>query len=281
MIKRLTDKDEILRISKSDSEYISSFGKEFRWGSVQDIKIDSMLNNKLGIPGYKGKKSFFEFAKSIPTLGEIDENIKKADLEERVRMYALYRATNIRSSWLDESYIGTLDGVELNPKEPDDWDFRLKGIEFDLKSSPFPVSEDFSWCKNGSSISNNPEKFVRDMFLYSSPGDRANPYTHKQSNRFFMVYKSAIDKDYSWKKRPNTIRLKFVLTDKKRSLFEKIFQEFNEDNILHYNNMWYQWDNPKTGEREDHFYKDVYCAICLIGEDDNGELKYKLLKKSN
>lgn len=278
---RITDKNEIIRIANSDSEFISSLGNEFRWGTKQKSELDLTLDNELGIPDRNGKKTFFEFAKSIPTLDEIDETIKKTNFEEFSRMYALYRAANIRASWLDESYVGTLDGVELNPKEPDDWDFKFKGVEFDLKSSTFPASKDFSWCKSGESIRDNPEKFVRDMFWYSSKGNRANPYVHKQSNRFFMVYKSLMDKKYSWNNRPNTTRLKFVLTDKKRDLFEKVFQEFNKDNILHYKDMWYQWVNPKTNKTENHLFKDVYCAICLIGEDDDGNLKYKLMKDVN
>ena len=271
-MSRITDKEELLSIIEKDKEFINKIdGSSCAWGQVQGNDPDDKLGRCFG--------NFFDFAKS-GTLEEVAKKIKEStSLTNPLKMYSMVRALTIRNAWLDESLIGTFSGVELCPNDNDYWDFEYKGIRWDLKSSQAPRK--FDKFKSYDEISANGEDFIRTMFLEASKGKRANPAYHKESNRFFMVYRSFKDKDYYDRNGStiNTVILKSNFNVKENA-FKHIFDNFSEENVFHLKDVKYYWKN-NYGVLKEYNYDDVWSFICLVSEMEDGEVKVEMLKNSN
>ena len=264
---RLTNKEEIIRIGNEDTEFIRDNKKFFccRWGKKQDNDFDAVLERKFG--------DFFVFSKTN-TLQSRFEEIDKSDLPLHIKEYAKSRLESARGAWLDESYICTHDGVVMNDDDKGDWDFEYQDIQFDLKNSVLPRG--FGNYRNSGGIRRNPEGFIRNMFLNGSDGRRAVPTFHKQSNRFFMVYRSKKDEDY-FNRDSDRINTEFLKMNYKEKInvFDKIFEEFKkEEHVFNLKNVEYYYNKEK------HIYDEVNCVICLVGEQKNGEIQFELIKKS-
>ena len=265
---RITDREKLAHIVEVDKEFIKKIdGSSCAWGQIQDNDPDNKLEKCFG--------NFFDFAES-GTLEEVASKIKNSSLTNPLKMYSLIRALTIRNAWLDESFIGLFDDVELNPKNPDYWDFEYRGIKWDLKSSQAPRK--FRKFKSYEEISANGENFIRTMFTEASKGKRADPKFHKESNRFFMIYRSFKDKKYYYYDGSaiNTIILKSNFSVKEKA-FRYIFDNFSEDNIFHLTNVVSYWTD-KSGNTHKHIYSDVWSFVCLVSEMEDGEIKFEMLK---
>ena len=254
MSSRLDDINEIIRIGDEDTEFIERNKEYFcsgGWLKKQDGAYDEVLKKTFG--------SFFAFSKT-GTIQELFKKIDDSTLEP-----------NARVAWLDESFISTCNGVKENPDDTGDWDFECQGIQFDLKNSVLP--KNFGNYRTSMDIISNSEQFIRDMFFESSKYNRANPKYHKQSNRFFMIYYSKKDKNYfNSYDRINTEFLKLNYKAK-RKIFDEVFREFDRNiHVFNLKDVEYHYYD------EIHKYDEVNCVICLVGEQENGEIKHYLVK---
>lgn len=265
MAQRIINLEEMISIGSDDVDFMRSGVQINNWRRVQDDGLDNKLTENFG--------NLFDFSQN-GTLREKFGIIDNSNLDENLKNYTKHRVLNCRASWLDESYIGTKNGVKINKNTISDWDFEYLGIQFDLKNSVFP--KDFSNYKDSESVINSPEEFIRKMFNKSSKGVRASGW-HKQSNRFFMIYYSTKDLNYfdykNYNSKENTEFLAKVNFLARMKAIDKVFNVINKDNIFELNDVRYI-----CGEKSMKYDK-VYSVICLVGECENGDIKVKIIKK--
>ena len=221
MSVRIKTLSEIERIEKENNEIIEKDIFQKSWGVKQNNRYDKILEDKFG--------NLFDFARS-GSLKTAYEKIEATDLSDDLKSYAINRVANITASWLDESYIGQKDGVILCDDDKADWDFEYLGVQFDLKNSVLPrfLNNKYS---DGKSINKDPDGFIRDMFFESSDGVRSNRL-HKQSNRFFMIYYSKKDKEYSSGKIWNTKKLSKINFSARKKAIDDVFKQLTENNVF-------------------------------------------------
>lgn len=244
------------------------------WGAKQNDETDLYIEKELNENIFSlSKRGFLKY---------IFNKINNSNLPIDKKNYAKNRVMNCNCSLLDESYIGTKNNVELNMYDVSDWDFKTLGIEFDLKNSVLPKRNGDTKFKNCSSILKEPEEFIRQMYLESSCGTRASEW-HRQSNRFFMIYFSKKDEKYFEK--TNTINtqkhtkyLSKINFNARKKAIDYIFDNLTMDNIFELNDVKYFCGYGKDKKLKK--YNKVYCVICLIGEQENEEIKTYIVKKN-
>ena len=208
-----------------------------------------------------GYENMFVFAQRFVSRDELIDDIDKIK-DKSLRDYAITKTIIIRSAIADESCFGLCEGVELNVNEFDpQWDFAIKGVKLDLKSSFLPknAKKFLQFSENWDAIRENPEELVRLMYKYQSFESRC----HREINpRLFLFSKSYVSDK-------NTYLLKCGC-NARHDAIKGIVDEFGEDNVFHVDDIYVgKWGRT---------YDGVVAAIAIIIEREDGTIGYELLK---
>lgn len=149
------DKDGVQKYFK----FCKKNKKEIKWYAIQCNEID----NKLDSIGFWEISDGFEYEDAINNCG----------LTEKEKAYARIRWFRKAVSSIDEDIFCSNDNVTKNPNQYDkEYDFKINGIKFDLKSTTPPKNKTF----------NNTEELVKFYYEEQSKGRR-----YSLNSRLFFV----------------------------------------------------------------------------------------------